>query len=99
MSIESIRAVILFAIGDPAFRAELIERREEALAPFELSLDDVMLLETVQSPPRAQHSRTVNCSNGCWAPPPATVSQESPVRAGSECPDSPARLQRSRNPH
>jgi hypothetical protein len=48
MSIESIRAVILFAIGDPAFRAELIERREEALAPFELSLDDVMLLETVQ---------------------------------------------------
>ena len=48
MSIESIRALILFAAGDPAFRAALSERPEEALAPFELSLDDRMLLGTVR---------------------------------------------------
>jgi hypothetical protein len=47
MSIQSIRAVILFAIGDPTFRAQLAERPEEALAGFELSLENVMLLRTV----------------------------------------------------
>ena len=47
VSIESIRAVILFAIGDPVFRVELAERPEEALAVFELSLDDRMLLNSV----------------------------------------------------
>jgi len=48
MTLESIRAVILFAIGDPAFRAQLVERPEEALWPFDLSLDDRMLLGTVR---------------------------------------------------
>jgi hypothetical protein len=48
MGLEAIRAVILFAAGDPGFRAELAERPVEALAPFELNLDDLMLLGTVR---------------------------------------------------
>ncbi len=48
MSIESIRAVVLFAIGDPAFRTDLADHPDEALAVFELSLDDRVLLGSIQ---------------------------------------------------
>jgi hypothetical protein len=48
MGLESIRAVILFAAGDPGFRSRLLEDREAALAGFELSIDDAMLLNSVR---------------------------------------------------
>jgi hypothetical protein len=48
MSLESIRAVILFAAGDSAFRARLIQDREAAVAAFDLSLDDALLLDSVR---------------------------------------------------
>jgi hypothetical protein len=48
MSLESIRAIILFAAGDPSFRARLIEDREAVLTGFELSIDDAMLLNSVR---------------------------------------------------
>jgi hypothetical protein len=48
MGLESVRAVILFAAGDPEFRSRLIADRQGALAGFDLSLDDAMILDSVR---------------------------------------------------
>lgn len=48
MSLEIIRAIVLFAIGDPVFRAQLVENPEEALISYDLSVDDRLLLNGIR---------------------------------------------------
>jgi hypothetical protein len=48
MNIEIIRAIILFAIGDASFRAQLVEDPEAATAQYGLGVDERLLLSTVQ---------------------------------------------------
>jgi hypothetical protein len=48
LNLEIVRAIILFAIGDPDFRAQLVESPEQALAPYGLGPDEQLLLDTIE---------------------------------------------------
>jgi hypothetical protein len=48
VNLEIVRAVILFAIGDPTFRAQLVQEPDRALEPYGLGVDERLLLSTIQ---------------------------------------------------
>ncbi len=48
MNLEIVRAIILFAIGDADFRAQLVQDPEQALASYGLGPDEQLLLSTVR---------------------------------------------------